>query len=317
VDDGHVEPLNVTSAAYPDAARTVPAVVYEIVRTKNTLAEVALGPQSQTPRLMAPSTGNDTAPALAPDGKRVAFVSDRNGSQQVWLYGLDGGQALVLTDFRGAAIWNCAWSADGRRLLITVRKEGKTSVVEIDLAGHRLRSVAISQNALLNASFGLEPGSYLLTRRALDGASELVMLVEADTTNEHAIAIASSVEHAEIDSTTRMIYFTRSDVPGVFRRDLAGRNETLITTNVDSMTREGWRVVDGKIWYVTKLLAKPFDLREFDPATGIDRQLVSVESSLREFNFSVAPSRDRVIFTPAGPEDIDVGAFDLAPSNEL
>jgi Tol biopolymer transport system component/DNA-binding winged helix-turn-helix (wHTH) protein len=317
VADGRVEPLNVTSAAYPDAARAVPAVVYEIVRTKNTLAEVALGAQSQTPHLMAPSTGNDTAPALAPDGKRVAFVSDRSGSQQVWLYGLDGGQALALTDFRGAAIWNCAWSADGRRLLITVREDGKTSLVEIDLASRRLRSVAASQRALLNASFGLEPGSYLVTRRALDGASELAMLLEADTPNEHAIPIATSVEHAEIDSATRMIYFTRSDVPGVFRRDLAGGNETLITTNVDSMTREGWRVVDGKIWYVTKLLAKPFDLREFDPTTGIDRQLVSVESSLREFNFSVAPTRDRVIFTPAGPEDIDVGAFDLAPSTEL
>jgi len=34
---------------------------------------------------------------VEPDGKQVAFVSDRSGSAQVWLLPLDGGEARQLT----------------------------------------------------------------------------------------------------------------------------------------------------------------------------------------------------------------------------
>ena len=35
---------------------------------------------------LAPSTGSDYAAALSPDGTRLAFVSDRGGQSQLWLY---------------------------------------------------------------------------------------------------------------------------------------------------------------------------------------------------------------------------------------
>lgn len=311
IEDGQVHALNVTPAAYPDAARAGGTVVYEIPRTKNTLAEVTVDPQLDKPRLLAPSTGDDSAPAFSPDGKRIAFVSDRNGSQQIWLYELDGSEPLALTDYRGAVIWNPNWSADGGRLLATVRMAGSASLVEIDVASSRRRTVAKSQSTLLCGSYGPEPGSYLLIRRAADARGELVMLQNADTANERAIPLASAVEHAEFDPATHMVYYIKSGAQGVFRRDLAGGAEQL-TQHVSSATMDGWRLVDGRIWYVTAMMMNPFDLREFDPASGADRQLVHVKAQLGDANFSVAPSHDRVIFAPMGAEDIDVGAFELS-----
>jgi TolB protein len=55
----------------------------------------------------------DWAPAWSPDGTRLAFVSDRGGSHQVYVVRADGGPGLEqLTDL-GQGAEAPAWSPDG------------------------------------------------------------------------------------------------------------------------------------------------------------------------------------------------------------
>lgn len=61
----------------------------------------------------------DTRPRWSPDGRYLAFLSERSGSRQVWLLPLDGGEAWQLTRIRGG-VQDLAWSPDGRRLAVTV-----------------------------------------------------------------------------------------------------------------------------------------------------------------------------------------------------
>jgi Tol biopolymer transport system component/DNA-binding winged helix-turn-helix (wHTH) protein len=324
IDDGQVSALEVPSpATYPDIARTGGNAVYEIRRTKNTLAQVLIDPQStqlsqtpQAPQLLAASTGSDAAASVSPDGKQIAFVSDRNGSEQIWLCAADGSQALALTDFRDAIVWTPQWSADGRHVLAIVRAGGKTSLAQIEVASRRQQSVAVSQDALLAASYGPDPGSYLLIRRAPDARGELILLRNADGAQEQVVPLAANIEHVELDATAREIYYSKADGPGVFRRDLAGGAEQAVTRNVTAAVARGWRLVDGRIWYVSAMMMEPFDLREFDPVSGKDRPLAHVKGWLRDVGFSVTPSRDRVIFAPMGPEDSDVGAFKLTAAGK-
>jgi serine/threonine protein kinase/Tol biopolymer transport system component len=56
---------------------------------------------------------NDTQPAFSPDGKTVAFRSERDGGG-IFLMGATGESARRLTDFG----YNPAWSPDGRQLLV-------------------------------------------------------------------------------------------------------------------------------------------------------------------------------------------------------
>jgi dipeptidyl aminopeptidase/acylaminoacyl peptidase len=62
-------------------------------------------------------------PAWSPDGKWLAFISDRDGKRQLYRIALAGGEAEKLT--RGDEGVNAfAWAPDGQRFLIAVPAEG-------------------------------------------------------------------------------------------------------------------------------------------------------------------------------------------------
>ena len=61
----------------------------------------------------------DTRPAVAPDGRRIAFTSDRSGGEDVFIMNSNGTQQTRVTD-RGAPDREPSFSADGQRLTYSV-----------------------------------------------------------------------------------------------------------------------------------------------------------------------------------------------------
>ena len=55
----------------------------------------------------------DTNPRWSPDGKTIAFLSDRGGQQQLYIVPADGGEARQVTCFARGIGGSVAWSPDG------------------------------------------------------------------------------------------------------------------------------------------------------------------------------------------------------------
>ncbi len=67
-------------------------------------------------RPLTPGPGSHSSPAWSPDGKDLAFISDRGeDGSQVWVLPTDGGEARQVTRGKGGA-GNPVWSPDGTRL---------------------------------------------------------------------------------------------------------------------------------------------------------------------------------------------------------
>ena len=62
----------------------------------------------------------DRGPTWSPDGKRIAFYSDRSGSYQLWTIHTDGSVLEKLTDSKESSINFPVWSPDGRRIATNV-----------------------------------------------------------------------------------------------------------------------------------------------------------------------------------------------------
>jgi len=66
------------------------------------------------------ASGKDRSPRWSPDGKRMAFISNRSGKPQIWIMEMGGGEPWLLsTDqaVRSAPVW----SPDGKYIVFTAR----------------------------------------------------------------------------------------------------------------------------------------------------------------------------------------------------
>ena len=55
----------------------------------------------------------DMQAAFSPDGKRIVFVSDRNGSENIWIANADGTKARALTTTERENYMSPIWTPDG------------------------------------------------------------------------------------------------------------------------------------------------------------------------------------------------------------
>ena len=90
------------------------------------------------PRLLTNDDYKDRGPRWSPDGRRIAFYSNRSGAWEIWTVKSDGGAKQRLTFTEGANVYFPIWSPDGARLVYT-RHGGVPFVIEVDSPLHERR----------------------------------------------------------------------------------------------------------------------------------------------------------------------------------
>ena len=112
-----------------------------------------------TRNLTRSSDAHDKWARWSPDGRRIAFVSDRDGEDEIYLLPQDGsGEPEQLTDGGQAMRYAPAWSPDGDHLAFS-DKDGKLSVLEI--ASRELTAVADEAHGQVQDYVWSPRGGYL------------------------------------------------------------------------------------------------------------------------------------------------------------
>jgi Tol biopolymer transport system component len=102
--------------------------------------EVRLGESGQqdgNPERLITSTRLDLQPTWSPDGERIAYVSTRSGSRELWGCRRDGSGETKLTSFGSAHNSGPAWSPDGQRIAFASDIEGSFDLWTVDSNGDR------------------------------------------------------------------------------------------------------------------------------------------------------------------------------------
>jgi dipeptidyl aminopeptidase/acylaminoacyl peptidase len=89
-------------------------------------------PDGRRVRELTHGDWRDFAPVWSPDGKRIAFLSDRDKSVQIHVLWLDTRDVAQLTRLERAP-QNIAWSPDGKQLAFTYFLPDETSILPVKL----------------------------------------------------------------------------------------------------------------------------------------------------------------------------------------
>jgi Tol biopolymer transport system component len=80
------------------------------------------------------SRGYDEWPAWSPDGRQIAFISDRDGNAEIYLMQTDGSNLRRLTN-HPADDWPAAWSPDGQRLVFASNRDENWNLYLVSVEG--------------------------------------------------------------------------------------------------------------------------------------------------------------------------------------
>lgn len=139
-------------AFFPAISRAGPAkparLAYErrVINANIWRAETA-GRGSPPVQIIA-STGMQNSPQPSPDGKRIAFASNRTGSLEIWMCDSEGSNAVQLSSL-GTYCGSPRWSPDSQYIAFDGRAGGKADVYVVSAEGGSPRRLTIdtSENA--------------------------------------------------------------------------------------------------------------------------------------------------------------------------
>jgi Tol biopolymer transport system component/DNA-binding winged helix-turn-helix (wHTH) protein len=95
--------------------------------------KVSLSDSAEPPTKFIASSLSDTGPDFSPDGSKIAFVADRNGSFAIWICNADGSNPMQLSEVRQGG--TPRWSPDGRQIAFDSRGKGRSHIYIVPAEG--------------------------------------------------------------------------------------------------------------------------------------------------------------------------------------
>lgn len=158
--DSYRESLVFSSKGLNLVGGTSPAGLVSFSSSKDGSSEIyALDPYRKKLQKLTNSYGIDVSPAFSPDGTKIAFVSDRGGTPQIYIMDSDGkGRPKRLT-FEGNYNTSPSWSPDGRSIVYVGENNGKNQIFVVKFDGTELRQLTSAGN---NEGPSFSPDGYFI-----------------------------------------------------------------------------------------------------------------------------------------------------------
>jgi len=274
-----------------------------------------------TPRRLTSGSGVDHSPRWSPDGKTLAFISDRGGVENLHIISIAGGEAHQLTSSE-TDVDHPLWSRDGRFLIVGSRivPEGKEQIenwTRDELPDSEARTIDRLLFRQWKSWLGDER-NHLFRVDAASGAMTDLTPGDFDTP-----PVSLSTSHdSDLSPDGSKLVFVRNEDPDsaastnhdLFLTDLTAGTTTKITDNPGRDANPHFSP-DGRFIAYTSMATPGYEADEdvlvvYDRTTREHRRLTEdLDRSVRELVWS--PAGDSIVFTARDEGRISVFAVGL------
>lgn len=295
----------------PNVARKSGDLVFEQVRVDQDIWRISIlerDPWRMETSPFLQSTRWEYEADFSADGKRVAFISARSGSPELWLAEADGENLQKLTSLGSAGLTNPRWSPDGSQLAFNALQGGRSVIMVVATRGGEPRALTPAGVGEMFCSWSHD-GKSLLYGVDLENGWEIHRRNLQN--GETALVIANGAITALESEDGGILYFTRPDQSGLWSLSLgengqfvAGETPLLILEDLTSQDRHNWTLRNGEIYWVFRTGGTAM-LAMTDLETGRSNLLAEL-SGMTSNGLTVSPDGSTILYPRTGSMEGDL-----------
>ncbi len=201
-------------------------------------------------------TDQGPGPQFSPDGKRLAYMSDRNGTMEIWIANRDGSNPFQLTAVGGAG--TPRWSPDSQAVAFDVGSTTGEKIVTMNLHGGAPHVLADG----VCPSWSRD-GKWIYFGADRDGVRQVWKVPVAGGTR---VQVTQHGGHAALESLDgKYVYYSKTftSEPEIWRVAVEGGEEVPMPL-IHPGTWASWQVVEGGVLFVGPSLGHQAVLSYFD-----------------------------------------------------
>jgi Tol biopolymer transport system component len=221
------------------------------------------------------SAGSDNSPAYSPDGRKIAFVSDRSGTRQIWLADSEGAEVRQLTNFTGSTVGTPRWAPDNRRIVFDASLDGQSAIWLIDEAGNNLHRLNSSQVREYLPSWSRD-GKWVYYLSLHDGSDQLW---KQRPDSGESVRITQDPFFDAVESPLGDFIYAQRPRGGIWQIPMRGGAPMPVPELNGVNPARYWTLVGGKLYFVRQE-ESPRQLESLDLKTRQIRKLTEIPGEL-------------------------------------
>jgi Tol biopolymer transport system component/DNA-binding winged helix-turn-helix (wHTH) protein len=250
------------------------------------------------------STRDQVLPQYSPDGRHIAFTSNRAGTYEIWMSDADGTHLVKLSDVGSSDAVSARWSPDSQKIAFDSLHAGHPEVYIVDIAERMPRKVVTNLPDMYLPSWSHD-GKWLYFQVSTAHQTS-VRVFRCRASGGAAVALSAesdSFPWESYDGKT-LYFFNELDKRSVHMVSLQPPGEESVLKGMPAvLDGSQWTVVPGGIYFVAA--DAPKSVRYFDFATKQIRQVFEVDKDFQN-GLSVSPDGRWILYTQADEANSDI-----------
>lgn len=151
------------------------------------------------------SGSNEIYPRWSPDGKWIAFLSDRTGEDEFFIVSSDGDQTLQITNDGHCFRFGALWSPDSRKLAFSDIENG---LYYIDVTSRQLVQIDYSPRSEIHRYDWSPDSRFLAYDKRLDNRIRSIFVYDVNADTIHQVTLGYTHDYAPaFDPDGKYLYF--------------------------------------------------------------------------------------------------------------